>query len=84
MNANTKKVLLLGALAVGVYFVYRWYEGRQSNSGGTSLGSSTGTSGASTLTSLSAGPETNVNYYGGSSTTQAVVKPVTISRRPGW
>jgi hypothetical protein len=76
MSKKTKTTLLLVGLAIGAYLIYRWYENKQSS--GTTSGTSASDSNLnSTLTSLNAGPQTNV-YLTGTNTVSsgsAVTRP---------
>jgi hypothetical protein len=76
MTKKTKTTLLLVGLAIGAYLIYRWYENKSStNSSGTGTG--LGSNLNSTLTSLNAGPQTNV-YLTGTNTVSsgsAVTQP---------
>lgn len=61
LSKNQKTVLIIGAV-VAAYLLYRWYTSRQAASGtGTTQASDSNLN--STLTGLSAGPTTELNYY---------------------
>lgn len=83
LDPKMKKALIIGGLAVAAYLIYRWYENRQAaNNASGGLGTNLGSAAASTLTSLSAGPSTELNYYGqnpNTTTTQSST-PVTTSQ----
>jgi|SRR5215831_3100571 len=67
MNANTKKLVILGALAVSAYFAYRWWVNRQN---GTDTGGlpQLGTNLNSVAPDLLAGPGGGVQYTAPSTT----------------
>jgi hypothetical protein len=71
---NTKTLLIIGALAVVAYFVYRWYvggggsvSGAIQGNAGTGLGSNLNSI-APELVAGSTGPNSGLNYYGGNTT----------------
>jgi hypothetical protein len=79
INKKTRTALIVAGLAVAAYFAYRWYENKKgSGSSSTGLGSNLN----STLTSLNAGPQTNVNYYAGSAAVSTTTPVATTS--PTW
>jgi hypothetical protein len=79
LDKKTKTALIVGALAVGAYLIYRWYQNKQNNSTNSPTGQ-LGTNLNSTLTGLSSGPETNV-YYSGSGESFAT-SPITTTQNP--
>lgn len=69
MSKRTRIVLIVAALAVAAYLVYRWYVNRQSGSANNTSGlGSNLNSVAPELVGGSSGPDSGLNYYGGTTT----------------
>lgn len=64
MSKRTKVILIAVAVAVTAYLAYRWWQNRQTNSTGESLGANLN-SVAPSLVSGSTGPDSGLNYTGG-------------------
>lgn len=79
MNKKTKTALILGGLAVAAYLIYKWYENRQANNSTSSGTGQLGSNLNSTLTSLNAGPQTNVTTFYEGTSSQSTGSPITSS-----
>jgi hypothetical protein len=81
ISPKQKKAGIMIAVAVSAYLIYRWYMNKKAAAANNTngLGTNLGTAGASVLSSLSAGPSTELNYYGASGTQQTAT-PVSTSQ----
>lgn len=64
MSKRTRAILIAVAVIVAAYLAYRWWQNRQSNANGESLGANLN-SVAPSLVAGSTGPDSGLTYTGG-------------------